>query len=41
MAVVPREAYTTPWSPADCINFSKSEGRAFAGAAVIAPTATM
>jgi len=41
MAVVPREAYTTPCSPADCTKPSKSEGRAFAGAAVRAPTETI
>ncbi len=41
MAVVPREANTTPCSPADCINSSRSEGRAFAGAAERAPTETI
>ena len=39
--MVPREAYTTPCSPADCTKSSKSEGRAFAGAAVRAPTETI
>ena len=41
MAVVPREAKTTPCSPADCIKCSRSEGRASAGAAVSAPTETI
>ncbi len=41
IAVVPREAYTTPCSPADRTKLSRSEGRAFAGAGVVGPTVTM
>lgn len=41
IAVVPREAYTTPLSPADSTNSSRSTGRALAGVAVVGPTTTM
>ena len=40
MAVTPKEAYTTPCSPADCTKSFRSDGRGFAGAAVMGPMLT-